>query len=161
MIGIDEFIRTTREHDLLKNFEPQHLERLAGLAQEVKFNRDQIVFREGEKHGFFYLIVEGSAVLEIVAVGRSVLLQTLHEGDAMGWSSLVGEEGGAHFEARALTPVRALAFDGKKLREACESDAAFGYRMMKSLLALITDRLDASRMQLVDMYSLSPGAVRT
>jgi hypothetical protein len=31
--------------------------------------------------------------------------------------------------------------------------------MMKALLALVTERLDASRMQLVDMYS-NPGAAR-
>lgn len=160
MISLQEFIETTQEHDLLRSFAPQHLERLAKLANEVRFARDQIIFREGAQHGYFYLLVEGSVVLEIIAGGHSVLLQTLHPGDAMGWSSLVDSSSGAHFEARALSPVRALAFDGPRLREACEADPAFGYRMMKSLLALITERLDASRIQLVDMYSTSPGGVR-
>lgn len=159
MIGIQEFIEAAKKQELLKRFERRHLEKLAGLAREVRFTRDQIVFREGAHSPFFYLIVEGSVVLEIVATGRSVQFQTLHAGDAMGWSSLVDAEEGAHFEARALGPTRALAFDGAQLRAACESDPEFGYRMMKALLNLVTDRLDASRIQLVDMYGTA-GAVR-
>ena len=31
-----------------------------------------------------------------------------------------------------------------KLREACEQDSAFGYLMMKRLLEMVTERLDAS-----------------
>lgn len=159
MIGIQEFMEAAKGQELLKRFAPQHLEKLAGLAREVRFARDQIIFREGAHPGFFYLILEGSVVLEIIATGRSVLLQTLHAGDALGWSSLVDAQEGAHFEARALGPVRALAFDGAQLRAACDSDPDFGYRMMKALLGLVTDRLDASRLQLVDMYG-ARGAVR-
>lgn len=159
MIGIQDFIQTTQGQDVLEGFEPQDLERLAALASEVRFKRDHIVFREGENHGYFYLIIDGSVVLEITAGGHPMSLQTLHGGDAMGWSSLVDPLGGAHFEARALTPVRALAFQGAQLRAACEIDPAFGYRMMKALLTLVTERLDASRLQLVDMYA-KPGAGR-
>ena len=159
MINREEFLALAKEQDLLQGFEPRHLERLAGLAKEVRFHRDQIIFREGERHGFFYLIVEGSVVLEIVATGRSVLLQTLHSGDAMAWSSLLDSNKGAHFEARALAATRALAFDGAQLRAACESDPAFGYAMMKALVGLLAERLDASRMQLLDMYA-APKAIR-
>ena len=159
MIGIEEFIQSTKGQSLLEGFEPQDLERLAELAKEVHFKSDQIVFREGENHGRFYLILDGSVVLEITAGGRPVSLQTLHAGDAMGWSSLVEAEGGAHFAARVVSPARALSFEGARLRETCESDPAFGYRMMKALLTLVTERLDASRMQLVDMYA-KPGVAR-
>ncbi|HLG98377.1 MAG TPA: cyclic nucleotide-binding domain-containing protein [Bryobacteraceae bacterium] len=159
MISTQEFIQLTKEQDLLKAFGPQHLERLASLAEEVDFHRDQIVFHEEEHHGKFYLILDGSVGLEIMTARHPVLLQTLHAGDAMAWSSLTNGGSGAHFEARALTSTRALAFDGAKLREACDADPAFGYRMMKALLSLVTERLDITRMQLLDMYAM-PGAVR-
>jgi CRP/FNR family transcriptional regulator, cyclic AMP receptor protein len=158
MISTEEFIRVTKNQELLKDFGPQHLARLAALAEEVHFHRDQIVFREGEQHGMFYLILDGTLALEIITARHPVLLQTLHAGDAMGWSSLLGS-GGTHFEARALTTARTLAFNGAKLRETCDTDPAFGYRMMKALLALISERLDVTRMQLLDMYA-TPGAVR-
>lgn len=159
MFSVEEFIQATQGQELLKGFEPQHLEKLAALAKEVRFARDQIIFHEGALHGFFYLIAEGSVVLEIVAGGHSVLLQTLHAGDAMSWSSLIDTAGGTHFGARALSPVRALAFEGTQLRAACEADPAFGYLMMKSLLAMLAERLDATRMQVVDMYA-APGGGR-
>jgi len=160
VIGIEEFIGATSGHGLLEGFEPRDLERLAALAKEVHFNRNYIIFHEGEQHGFFYLIIDGSVALEMIAAGHAVTLQTLHPGDAMAWSSLVSSPRGAHFEARVLTPVRALAFEGAALREACESDPPFGFRMMKALLTLITERLDASRMQVLDMYA-DRGAVRS
>ena len=160
MIDAKEFVELTNRQDLLKGFTPQNLEKLAALAREVRFPGDQVIFLEGERHGMFYLILEGSVVLEIIAGGHPVLLQTLHSGDAMGWSALVDSLGGAHFQGRALTGVRALAFDGARVREACESNFAFGYAMMKSLLELVSERLDATRMQLVDMYATSPGAAR-
>jgi CRP/FNR family cyclic AMP-dependent transcriptional regulator len=158
MITTQEFIELTKDQEVLKAFGPQHLQRLAALAQEVTFRRDQIIFREGDKHGMFYLILDGSVALEIITARHPVLLQTLHAGDAMGWSALL-DAGGTHFEARALTPARALVFQGAKLRETCDQDPAFGYRMMKALLFLLTERLDVTRMQLLDMYS-TPGAVR-
>ena len=158
MISTEEFIRLTKNQELLKDFGPQHLARLAELAVEVNFHRDQIIFHEGEEHGTFYLILDGTLALEIITARHPVLLQTLHAGDAMGWSSLLGS-GGTHFEARALTSARALAFNGTKLREVCEADTGFGYQMMRALLFLISERLDVTRMQLLDMYAM-PGAAR-
>ena len=159
MTSTEEFIQLTKNQDVLKDFEAQHLACLAALAEELSFHRDQIIFHEGEQHGVFYLILDGTIALEIITARHPVLLQTLHAGDAMGWSSLLGGSGGTHFEARALTPTRTLAFNGAKLREACDADPALGYRMMKALLSLISERLDVTRMQLLDMYA-TPGAVR-
>jgi len=159
MIAIEDFIQATKGQSILEGFEPQDFERLAALAKEVRFKRDQIVFQEGQQHGHFYLVLDGSVMLEMTAAGHPVSLQTLHGGDAMGWSSLIAPDGGAHFSARVTAPVRALSFEGSQLRATCEADPAFGYRMMKALLTLVTERLDASRMQLVDMYA-RPGAMR-
>ncbi len=159
MISTQEFIEDTQDQEILKAFGPQHLERLAALAEEVEFHRDQVIFREGDRHGMFYLILDGGVGLEIMTARHPVMLQTLHAGDALGWSALLDGDTGAHFQARALTPTRALAFDGAKLRQTCDADPSFGYRMMKALLALVTERLDVTRMQLLDMYA-TPGGVR-
>jgi CRP/FNR family transcriptional regulator, cyclic AMP receptor protein len=137
----------TREHEFLQGLQRDHLERLAGLAKEARFKADQVIFREGEQHGRFYLLVEGRVALENNGTGSCVRLQQLQGGDAIGWSSLVGSPNGAHFQARALSPVRAVAFDGAQLAAACEADPMFGYFIMKALLGVITERLDASRLQ--------------
>jgi len=145
MIAITEFLENTGHCEFLHRLERKHLERLAGLAKEVRFKAGQVIFEEGAKHGRFFLLSEGEVVLE--TDGR--VLVELKPGDALGWSSLAASPGGAHFRARAVTTaVRALAFDGAQLAAACEADPAFGYYIMKALLSVVTERLDATRLQL-------------
>lgn len=144
-------IEAVREHGLLKDLDPQFVERLAGLALEAQFRPDQIVFREGDQSGFFYLIVSGTIALEMTAASHAIRVQTLHEGDAMGWSALLPGDG-KHFQARATSHVRALAFEGTRVRDAFDQDPAFGYAMTKRLLKTVVERLDATRVQLADAY---------
>ena len=80
---------------------------------------------------------------------RAVPVQTLHAGDAMGWSAFTGE-GLTHFQARALSPVCTVAFSGDQLRAACDQDPALGYALMKRLMELVTERLDAMRLKLAE-----------
>ncbi|MCS6951718.1 MAG: Crp/Fnr family transcriptional regulator [Bryobacterales bacterium] len=149
---IPDVLETLRHLPFVKNFEPDQIEKLAVLAHEGRFERDQIIFREGDASSFFYLIVSGKVALEVTALGRTLRVQTLGDGEALGWSSLLVSEG-KHFQARALTAVRALVFDGARLREACEQDPAFGYRLMRAVFEVLAQRLQAMRIQLLDLYS--------
>ncbi|HUA19446.1 MAG TPA: cyclic nucleotide-binding domain-containing protein [Bryobacteraceae bacterium] len=144
MIALTDFLESTGCCEFLQGLERSQLERLAGLAKEARFKAGQVIFEEGQRHGRFFLLSEGGVALE---TGGRVLAE-LQPGDALGWSSLSVSPGGAHFRARAVTPVRALAFDGAQLAAACEADPAFGYFIMKALLSVVTERLDATRLQL-------------
>ena len=59
---------------------------------------------------------------------------TLYAGEVLGL--VLGHRGynGKQFQARALEEVHALAFDGARLRHACEEDYAFGFRFMRAIL---------------------------
>jgi CRP/FNR family cyclic AMP-dependent transcriptional regulator len=83
---------------------------------------------------------------------KTLRVHTLEEGDELGWSAvLMG--GGKRFQARALEPVHALAFDGYKLLDTCRSDHFFGYKIMHRLLGVVSERLQAARLQVLDTYS--------
>jgi CRP-like cAMP-binding protein len=82
-----------------------------------------------------------------------VRIQTLGEGDEMGWSSLLGEGSGKTFQARSLEPVRAIAFDAARLRQVWSQDPAFGYEFIRRLLKVVAQRLQATRLQLLDLYA--------
>jgi CRP-like cAMP-binding protein len=69
----------------------------------------------------------------------------------MGWSALLPGDR-KHFQARATSHVRALAFEGPRLREAFDTDPAFGYAMTKRLLRTVVERLDSTRVQLADLF---------
>jgi CRP/FNR family cyclic AMP-dependent transcriptional regulator len=141
-----------KKHPFTEGFEPAHLERLAALAREVHFDADQIIFREGDYAPDFHLIIEGRVALEMQEPDHVLRIQTLFSGDELGWSAILTGSG-KYFQARALVPTTALAFDGRQLLEACREDKAFGFALMTHMVSLISERLQATRLQLHDMHS--------
>lgn len=141
-----------RHHPFIAEFEPRHVEKLATVAKEVRFERDHIMFREGDECSEFYLILTGLVALEIAAPGHTFRVQTLFAGDELGWSALLMGSG-KHFQARTLDRVDALAFEGQELLAACREDTGFGFILMQRLLGVVAERLQATRLQLLDMYS--------
>lgn len=144
-------------HPFLEGLPDKYIDTLSKLAFEVRFGQDEIVFREGDPSSLFYLILEGKVALEMGAPGRQIIIQTLEAGDELGWSSLL-ENTSKQFRARCMEPVRALAFDGARVVSLCEEDHEFGFLVMRRALALVAERLRATRLQTLDVYS--PKGVR-
>jgi len=141
-----------QRHPFVEDFAAEDVDKLAAIATRVRFERDQIVFREGDECSDFFLIVSGLVALEIAESGHTFRIQTLSAGHEFGWSAvLMGS--GKHFQARALERVEALALDGGELLTACKRDSRFGFALMHRLLAVVAERLQATRLQLHDMYS--------
>jgi hypothetical protein len=69
----------------------------------------------------------------------------------MGWSWLFPPYT-AHFDARAVEPIRATVLDGACLRRKCEADPALGYEIMKRFSGILIERLQSTRRQLVDAF---------
>lgn len=145
-------LESVTNHPFTQGLLPEHCETLASLGRETSFGRDEIIFREGDPKHEFFLLLTGRVALEMVVQGRTLRVHTLEAGDELGWSAvLMG--GGKRFQARALEPVTALAFDGYRLLERCREDHHFGYKIMHRLLGVVSERLQAARMQVLDMYS--------
>ena len=141
------------EHPFFQGLAPEHLILIAGCARNVRFNAGEAIFREGDVADQFYLIRHGMAALEILMPGRGpVTLQTIHENDVLGWSWLV-EPYRWHYHARALELTSAISFDGICLRGKCEEDHDLGYELMKRFATIITERLQATRIHMLDVYA--------
>ncbi|MDR3389112.1 MAG: Crp/Fnr family transcriptional regulator [Rudaea sp.] len=139
-------------HPFLAGLPPSDIEKLAALAFEVHFQPEQIIFREGDPSSFFYLILSGHIALEVQTPGRVLRIQTIGAGEELGWSSLLASVN-KQFQARCLEPGAALAFDGAQIVAQCENDMAFGFRLLRKVLATVADRLRATRLQLLDVYA--------
>lgn len=125
---------------------------LTGCASNVRCDADRWLFREGEPADRFYLIREGRVALEIGTPDRgAIVIQTLGPEDVLGWSWLFPPYRW-HFDARALEPVLVLALDGVCLRGKCEDDHELGYELMRRFSHVLVDRLQATRLQLLDVY---------
>lgn len=141
-----------QDHPFTKGFWPEHVARMAAMASEVRFQPGELIFREGDRSSLFYLLVSGNVALEVVSPGRPVRVSTLIAGEVLGWSSVTGNSD-KQFQARALEEVHALAFDGARLRHLCEEDFAFGFWFMRAIVNVMSERVHATRAQLLDMYS--------
>ena len=90
--------------------------------------------------------------LEVDAPGRGpLIIETLHRGDVVGWSWLF-EPYRWELDARARELTRVVAFDGACLRGKCEVDHELGYQLMRRFAASLTEGLEATRLQLLDVY---------
>jgi CRP/FNR family transcriptional regulator, cyclic AMP receptor protein len=58
------------------------------------------------------------------------------------------------FDARALELTHTIALDGKCLRAKCDEDHSLGYEMVKRFARVIIERLQAARLQLLDVYGV-------
>jgi CRP-like cAMP-binding protein len=145
-------LQVLQKHPFIADFQTEHTETLAVLARQVHFDAGQVIFHEGDDFSVFYLLGVGSVALELEVPGHLLRVQTLHAGDELDWSAVL-PHAGKHFQARALTPVTALAFEGEQLLAAFKADPEFGLAFMLRLMGVVSERLRATRVQLLDMYS--------
>jgi CRP/FNR family cyclic AMP-dependent transcriptional regulator len=139
-------------HRFLKGLSEQQRTLLATGARPFTAAPDELLAREGEPAKTFYLIQAGQVALALHTPERGMVpIQTVGSGEMLGWSWLVPPHRW-QFDCRALDQVQGLALDGQWLREQCEQDHELGYRLLKPLVAVIANRLAATRVQLLDMY---------
>jgi CRP/FNR family cyclic AMP-dependent transcriptional regulator len=132
--------------------ESSHLELIAGCAVNEHIEAGSYLLREGEAADRFFLIRQGSVALEVHAPGRgSIVIETLDAGDVVGWSWLFAPYRW-QLDARAMEACRLVAFDGACLRGKCDADHELGYQLMRRFAAHLVHRLQAARLQLLDVY---------
>lgn len=144
-----------KEHSFFKDLKPEYLEFIAGCGSNTIFKAGDIILKEQEAADKFYLIRHGMVAIDIcISSHSSITVQTIHDGDILGWSWLVPPHRN-RFTARAVENTRAIALDGVCLRNKCEQNHDLGYELHKRLTAVFTQRLEVTRMQLLDMYEIT------
>lgn len=140
------------EAPFFEGMSADHLALLTGCASNVRYDTDEYPGRAGDPADRFWVIREGRVALEIHAPGRgAITIGTLGEGDVVGFSWLLPPYQ-LRFDIHALTPTRAIMFDGRCLRGKCASDPAFGHALLSRVSSLMAQRLEAMSLQLLDVY---------
>jgi CRP/FNR family cyclic AMP-dependent transcriptional regulator len=140
-------------HPFFIGMSVHHIHLLADCAIRTRFERDQVIFREGETANRFYLIETGKVALDSSAnVDEPGTIDTIGAGDLLGWSWLFPPYAW-HFTARAVEPTSAIFFYGTVLREYCDRDPTLGLELFKRMSAVMTRRLQSARMRLIKAYA--------
>ena len=138
--------------EFLGGLSEPHRARLASGARPFRAAAGEHLAREGGPAHAFYLIQSGQVTISTHLSKRGVAaLQTLGPGDPVGWSWFVPPYLW-QFDARAQGDVQGLMFDAAWLRDQCERDPELGYSLLKQLLAVVSRRLAACRIQQLDIY---------
>lgn len=125
---------------------------LASLITPVDVEFDKSVFRSGEPAGACYLVDQGLIALEICAAGIGCRrIGTAGPGELIGWSPFLP---GSCFSAtaRAVQKSRLYRISAEQLRDTCERNPAFGYQILKRVVRVLADRINSTRMQMLDMF---------
>jgi len=146
--------RIIAEHPFFAGLESYYAGLLAGCGANVRFQPGAYIFKEGEEANEFYLVRSGKVALELFAPQRKpIVVETLADGDILGWSWLLPPYLWK-FHAHAVQDTRAIALDGKCLRAKCEQNHDLGYEVLKRFAQIMERRLEATRLQLLDVYAV-------
>jgi CRP-like cAMP-binding protein len=149
MEGLERIIR---EHPFFDGMQESYCDLVCGCAKNARFAAGQYLFHEREPADWFYLLRHGRVALELTAPGRgAVTFQTVPPGEIVGVSWLIPPWRWT-YDARALDEVRAIAINAACLRQKCDADHDLGYEMMKRFMPVVIERLQATRLQILDVY---------
>jgi CRP-like cAMP-binding protein len=140
------------EHPFLRGFPPALIASLARHARSVSVPAGEFLIREGAPADAFFLVREGKLALEVAAADLPHrTIQTIGPGEVLGWSWLLPPHRWRS-DARAVKATRAWAIEAIALRATLQERPEDGYRFLLRLLPVIAERLENTRIQLLDLH---------
>jgi CRP-like cAMP-binding protein len=138
---------------LLAGLTREQLRLLGETARPISYPAGGRVFAEGDSADRFWLIEKGTVALDLQVPGRGApVIETLAGGAVLGWSWL-DPPYRWQFGAVAREPLDTIAFDATSVRDRCDADPAFGYAVLRLFIPVLTERLQATRLRLLDLYA--------
>jgi CRP-like cAMP-binding protein len=138
----------------LAGLSDRHLRQLSYMASRTVFPAGSRVFSEGSRADRFWLINRGRVDLDTYVPGRgNVIVESLGAGAVLGWSWLFPPYRW-HFGALAVETTFALTLDAFGVRRLCDADHELGYELTRRFMQVVVDRLQATRMRLIDPCTL-------
>jgi CRP-like cAMP-binding protein len=149
-----DYAAELQRHPFMAGMAPELIERMAGcVIGTTRWEEDEVIFRSGGAAERCYLVLSGEIALEVYSPGsRPRIVLTISRGEVLGWSWLFEPYRWA-FDAKVMTPAEALVLDGEAIRNCIVEHKDLGYEVMSRFARLIVDRLQATRLQLLDFYA--------
>jgi uncharacterized membrane protein len=129
------------EVPLFSEMDEDELAGIRALMEEMKFKANQVIIREGEDGGLFYIVTQGVVEVSIANADKErIILQEIDPGGFFGELSMLTDTQRAA-QVRALTDVTVLAL---------ERDDFFGFLSRKPHAAIDVLRVLGTRLNTMD-----------
>ncbi len=139
-------------HPFFTGIDPTLVHAMVSNAEVRTYEVGEMLVREGKPAEEFFLVFEGKVALEIgEADTHRITVETIGRGELLGWSWLVSPHRW-RFDARASKPTKVVAINAAAARYALSSHPAFGFQFLMKLLPVVAERLENTRVQLLDIH---------
>ncbi|MFI7542470.1 cyclic nucleotide-binding domain-containing protein [Actinoplanes sp. NPDC049599] len=136
----------------------EQLRSLCAAGRPAGYPTGARIFAEDTTADRFWLLTKGSAALDLRVPGRGPqVIETLVAGSVLGWSWLHPPYRW-QFGAVAREELDTVVFDAGAVRDRCDADPAFGYAVLRLFIPVLTTRLHATRLRLLDLYATAAQA---
>lgn len=137
----------------LADLSPRAQEKLLDMGESFHYPEGETIFHEGDPSLHLFVVKTGQVAIEVhvPSKGRRTIM-TAGPGDLFSWSALV-EPRIETASARATQPTEAFGVKGGALMDLCREDPEFGFELYRALAEVISSRLIATRLQLIDVFA--------
>jgi CRP-like cAMP-binding protein len=148
---------TVAQHPLLAGLPDDALAEVVRCARDVTYAPGQLLLTEGDVADTLFLVHHGRVAIEIHAADRgAIVVETVGPGGTVGWSWLFPPYRW-QFDARAVDSVGVVAVDATCLRAKADADDGFGHQLVTRMAGVLLERLQATRIRLLDLYGADGG----
>jgi CRP/FNR family transcriptional regulator, cyclic AMP receptor protein len=145
------------DHPFFADLDGASIQQLAGCARNQHLKAGEYLFRDGGSADHFYVIMHGRIALELFTANTGPhILDSAGEGEVLDWPWLIPPYRWL-FDARAVEPTRVISLESACLRGKCDDDPRLGYEFVQRVAQVMSHRLVATRVRLLDLYG-SPQA---
>lgn len=143
-----------RYYPLFSVFRPEQLDSIAQVAEEISFERGELIFNEGESAEDIFILLRGSVELYFTVeveykpdLRKELFFDVIKPGEVFGISALIPPNE-LTATARASHPSRVIRINAGPLLALCESDEELAYQLMNRVAQAAIERLRSTRLQL-------------
>ncbi len=117
------------------------LDELAQIAELVKYNEKEYLFRRGDKADRYFFLLQGKVLIEEpISDDVTVSVNAVATGHSVGWTSMLDGEEPYASDAICSEPTQLISFDTDKLKALFKQDFELGYIMIRQLLRAVRTR---------------------
>ena len=146
--------RRPRYEKVTSGLTKAQLRALDAQGETAKFEHDELILIAGERSKTFYLLLSGSASVEVATDFCAISVQALGPGDAFGWSSLLDHHE-TLFQVRARERCSVLCLDGAAVTKLCRQDPKLGLKLLQGALSTAAGRVQGLEARLAEFCGLS------
>jgi len=125
------------------------LDKLIPITELLHFDKNEYIFRQGDKAERFYMLQQGKVLLEQKITDTiTVSVSAIKPGYSFGWSAMLDEE---LFTTDAICAeaCKIFSFREKKIKMLFQKDNALGFIMSQRLLRIMKKRYDIRTEQFI------------